>query len=185
MWKPASFPKGKRKKKWTGWKPKTDEPKNEFEKKVMKGGEDRVDADLAIKQKTTETATCKVAPHTKAERETIFQSTPENVRLREQAAARCTIKNKRRVLKNQARKTRAGHLVKCCWEPGKMKAKRKPFTELCVKGNFTEDREEWQKELQRHCEEVCADHEETKEVQENRIDCFKKKRLPVIHCGRS
>ena len=56
-----------------------------------------------------------------------------------------------------------------------MKAKRKPLTELCVKGNFTEDREERQKELQRHGEEVCADHEETKEVQENRIDCFKKK----------
>ena len=65
---------------------------------------------------------------------------------------------KRSVLKKQARKARA--------EPGN--------TELCVEGNFTEDREEWQKELQRHCEEVYTDLEETKEVQENRIDCSKK-----------
>ena len=41
--------------------------------------------------------------------------------------------------------------------------------------NFTEDREEWQKELQRHCEEMYTDQEETKEVQENRIEYFKKK----------
>ena len=55
--------------------------------------------------------------------------------------------------------------MKCCLEPEKKKkAKRKPLTELYVKGNFTEDREDWQKELQRHCEEVCADLEETKEV---------------------
>ena len=31
------------------------------------------------------------------------------------------------------------------------------------------------KELQRHCEEVHTDLQETKEVQENRIDYFKKK----------
>ena len=31
------------------------------------------------------------------------------------------------------------------------------------------------KKLQRHCEEVCTDHDETREVQEKRIDCFKKK----------
>ena len=48
----------------------------------------------------------------------------------------------------------------------KKKAKRKPLTELYVKGNFTEDREECQKELQRHCEGVYTDQEETKEVQE-------------------
>ena len=37
-----------------------------------------------------------------------------------------------------------------------------PLTELCVKVQFTEDREEWQKQLQRHCEEVYTDLEETK-----------------------
>ena len=35
--------------------------------------------------------------------------------------------------------------------PGEM------LTELYVKGNFTENREEWQKELQLHCEEVYTD----------------------------
>ena len=37
-----SFPKGKRKKKWTGWKPKTDERKIGFRKKVMENGDDNM-----------------------------------------------------------------------------------------------------------------------------------------------
>ena len=44
-----------------------------------------------------------------------------------------------------------------------------------MKGSFTEDREEWQKELQRHSEEVHTDQEETREVQENSIESFKKR----------
>ena len=56
-----------------------------------------------------------------------------------------------------------------------MKAKRKQLSELYVDGNFTEGRKEWQKELHWHCEEVYTDLEETKEVQENRIDHFKNK----------
>ena len=39
--------------------------------------------------------------------------------------------------------------------------KNKPLSNLYVDGKFTEDREEWQKELQRHCEEVYIDHDET------------------------
>ena len=63
--------------------------------------------------------------HTKAERENKKQSYPENVRLHEEAAARCTNKIKRRVLKKQARKAKAEHLVKGCLEPGKKKVRRK------------------------------------------------------------
>ena len=44
-----------------------------------------------------------------------------------------------------------------------------------MKGTFTEDREEWQKELQKHCEEASTDQEETQEVQEDRIEHIKKK----------
>ena len=73
----------------------------------------------------------------------------------------------------QASKARAEHQVKCCLEPGKKKAKRKPLRELHVKGHFIEDREEWQKELQRHCEEVYTDQEETKDAQESRIEYFR------------
>ena len=75
-------------------------------------------------------------------------NTPENVKLREEAAARCTAKIKRRTLRKQAR-VRAEHLVKCSLEPRKQKTPRKPLTELSVKAHFTEDREEWQKELER------------------------------------
>ena len=70
-------------------------------------------------------------------------------------------KIKRTILKKQARKARAEHLLKCCLESGKKKAKRKPLAELFVNGQFTEDREEWQKELQRYCEEVYTDLKET------------------------
>ena len=52
--------------------------------------------------------------------------------------------------------------------------KRKPLSELYVDGMITEDRDEWREELQRHCEEVFADHEETRRVQEKRIDCLRK-----------
>ena len=69
----------------------------------------------------------------------------ENVRLREEAAARCTKKIKRKGLKKQAREASAEHLVTFCLEPGEKKVKRKPLTEFFVKENFTEDREEWQK----------------------------------------
>ena len=54
------------------------------------------------------------------------------------------------------------------------KTKRKPLTELHVKGHFTEDRKE-QQELQRHCEEVYTDKEETKETPQNKIEYLEKK----------
>ena len=47
----------------------------------------------------------------------------------------------------------------------KNKTKRKPLNELYVKGHSAEDREEWQQELQRHCEEVLTAKEETNEIQ--------------------
>ena len=82
--------KGKRKKMWTGWKPKNDVHKFEFRRKVMEKDGDKFDEDLITFQKTVETAAGKVAHCTEAERENIFMSTPENVRLREKASARCT-----------------------------------------------------------------------------------------------
>ena len=84
----------------------------------------------------------------------------------------------RRVLKKQATKVRAVHLDKCSMMPGRRKMKRKSMSELYVNGNSTEDTEEWQKELQRHCEEVYTDHDETREVQEKRIEYSKKEGDP-------
>ena len=103
-------------------------------------------------------------------------STLEDVRLREKAAARCTAKIKRKVLRKQARKARAEHLAKCSLELVKRKDNKKtPLTELYVKRNFTEHREEWQKEIQRHCEEVYTDLEETNEVRETEMNTSKRK----------
>ena len=128
--------------------------------------------DLAAIQKAIDISAGTVALYTKAERERIVKSTPEDVRLLEEAAARCTAKIKRKVLKKHARKAR---VERCCFERGKQKTKRKPLTELQVKGHLTEDREEWQQELQRHFVEVYIDKEETKEFQQNRFDYFTRK----------
>ena len=114
----------KGKKKWIGWTPKAEMQAVEFRKKVMEKYDDTED-DLAAIQRTIENAAGKVARYTKAEREVVVMSTPENVRVREDAA-RFTAKIKRRVLKKQARKARAEHHVRCCLEPGKKKANRKP-----------------------------------------------------------
>ena len=79
---------------------------------------------------------------------------------------------KRRVLKKQARKARADHLVKCCVMPGRKKIEATPFSELYVDEKFTEDKEEWQNKLQRHCEGVFSDPDETREVQDKIIEHF-------------
>ena len=151
-----NYTKGKRKKKWTAWKPKTDEQTMQFRKEEMEKNEDTED-DLAIIQRNIETAAGQVAHQSR--KRNIIMSTPDNVRQREEAAARCTAKIKRQLLKKQARKARAE-------QPRKKKANKMPLTELHVKGQFTEDREEWQKKPQRHCQEVYTDLEETKEAQE-------------------
>ena len=64
-----NFPNGKRKKKWTEWKPKTDEQTIEFRKKVTEKKDDTED-DLATVQRNIDTAAGEVAHHTRAERET-------------------------------------------------------------------------------------------------------------------
>ena len=86
--------------------------------------------DLFTVQKNIENAAKKIRHRTNALKEKEIMCTPENVRLREEAAARCTTKIKRRVVRRQARKARAEHLVRCSLESGKKKAKRKPLTEL-------------------------------------------------------
>ena len=41
---------------------------------------------------------------------------------------------------------------------------------------FTEERKDWEKELQKHCDGVYVDPEETKEEQEMKILKYKKKK---------
>ena len=101
---------------------------------------------------------------------------PENVRRREEAAARCTAKIKRKVVKTQARKARAEHLVTCCSEPGKKKAKRKPLTELYVKGHFTEDTEKNGERNFRGIVQKCTlIRKKQKKYKKAELNIFKKK----------
>ena len=88
------------------------------------------------------------------------------------------------MLKKQARKARAEHVTRCCLALGKKKAPRKPLTELYVDGQCTEDREKWQNELQRHCEEVYTDQEGPKEEQQKNRICEEERR-PAVHSGRA
>ena len=77
-----------------------------------------------------------MAYSTKKDRDKAAKETPENVRMREGAAARCTKVIKRRSLNKQASESQTR-------SPGKMQfdAREKPLTELYVNGDFTEDRE--------------------------------------------
>ena len=101
------------------------------------------------------------SPHDNGKRK-IIMSTLESVKPREEAAARCTAKIKRKVLKKQARKARSRASSKMLHATGK-KGQKEAVERTNVKGYFTEDRDEWRKELPRHCEEVYFDQEETKE----------------------
>ena len=64
---------------------------------------------------------------------------------------------KRKVLRRQAKAT-----ARYCGQVP-LVAKREPLKELHVEGGFTEDGAVWKDELQRHCEEVHADNQETAE----------------------
>ena len=94
----------------------------ELRKRVMEKNDDTED-DLATVWRNIEIAAGEVAHHTKAEREKHFMCTPENVRLCEEAAARCTAKIKRRVQESQG--GAPGEM-----EPGR-RQKKKPLRTVC------------------------------------------------------
>ena len=126
--------------------PTSDEAKMEFQKAVMSRKDEKHKENLGTIQKDIEEAAGKSGlEHKKSDRDKAVKETPENVRIREEAAARCTKVITRRVLKKQARKTRSDHLVKCSLMPGRIIIIKEPLSELYVNGNFMEDREELQK----------------------------------------
>ena len=91
---------------------------------VVKKGETR----KKIVKKNIENAANKIQHRTNAQKEKGMMRTPKNVWPREEAAARCTAKIRRRVLRRQARKARVEHLIRCNFGAGEKKAKRKPLT---------------------------------------------------------
>ena len=75
-------------------------------------------------QDQIEKAARKIAHLTKGERKQIIRHTPEDVKNREVAAARCKRVMERRVLSKQARRARANHLVKCTTQIRKKRRRR-------------------------------------------------------------
>ena len=71
----------------------------------------------------------------KSDRDNAVKETPENVRIREEAAARCTKVIKRRVLKESQKRS----LGKMQFDARKNNNKKEPLSELYVNGNFMED----------------------------------------------
>ena len=63
-----NFPARGRRKKWTGWRPKTDEQKIEFQKEVMESRDEKLEENLGTIRKTLRDAAGKVAHSTKNER---------------------------------------------------------------------------------------------------------------------
>ena len=98
-------------KNWCGWRPRSEEQKKEYIRKLLKDKEGSLN-DLYVVQEQIEEAARKIAHFTKG-RKKIMKQTPEEVKIREKAAARCSRLMERRVLSKQARRARADHLVTC------------------------------------------------------------------------
>ena len=129
--------------------------------------------DLSTAQKNIENAAKKIRHRTKAQREKERTSTPENVRLCEEAAARCTAKIKQIILRKQARKARAEHLVKCSLEPGKKKAKRKPLTNCTLKGTVPKTEQNGKKNFQGTVKRCTPTWKKQKEPKKKELNIFK------------
>ena len=116
-----------------------------------------------------------MAHTTKVERDKGARRVQAKIVAQEGAAARSLRPVERRVLRTRARKGRAERLVKCSLRRAKEKVTRKPLKELHIKGEFSENSEDWKKELGRHGGEVCVDPEETIEEQKQMIEWYKTK----------
>ena len=88
------------------------------------------------------------------------------MRIQEEAAARC------KCSRNKRRKPERNSWLTAVWHTRK---KKKVKSELHVDGKFTEEREGRREELQRHCEEVYTDQDETRERARKIIQYLKKK----------
>ena len=77
---------------------------------------------------------CTTKPH----RDNVVERTPEKLGAQN---------DKRRLLKKQARKARADNLIRCTKEKG--------VDGFVRQGKFTDDGQEWNQKLHRHCEGVC------------------------------
>ena len=153
--------------------PRSEEQKKEYMRKLLKDKDGSL-IDLSAFKSRLNKLLGRLRTSQKGKERKIMRQTPEDVKIREEAAARCKRVMERRVLSKQARRVRA-HLVKCSMVSGRKKNRRKALLELFVDGTFTDNREEWQKELKRHCKSVHTDQEETEEVQKERIEYFKMK----------
>ena len=83
-----------------------------------------------------------------------MKETPEILRMRGKEATKCTKVIKKGVLAHGTNEeSRSDHIFKCSLMPGR-KIKKKAAVRVVCQRSRTEDREEWQGELHRHCDEV-------------------------------
>ena len=125
---------------WVGWQPRDEGARIECKKKVVYTKEGFRKDCLETIQKKTEDAAKEIPHSTKLEKDR-----------EERAVARSSRPDERRVLRRQAGKARAAHLIKCSLALSQRIVYIKPQEELHINGEFSENREDWRKELERHC----------------------------------
>ena len=113
--------KKRRKQTWAGWQPCDEGARIESnpKKEVAQPKEDVQKENLETIQKSIEHAAKDIVHTTKLERDTAAKRMPSKVVAREEAAARSSRPVERQVLRKQAPKSRAEHLVKCSFVHGK------------------------------------------------------------------
>ena len=96
------------------------------------------------------------------------KQTPENVRNTRRSGCKVHESDQKRVKNKQGKQ----ELI-VWWNVAEENEKKAFVGGVCWQ--FTEERDERQKELQRHCWEVCTDQDVTRDVQKKRIKHFKKR----------
>ena len=161
------------KEKWMGWRPQDDEQEEKFKRMVIQKGDEESVKSLATIQN-------------------ILSPRPRRSRILHKVTGITTRTGcRRRLLWEKVRqpgvqgrleegfhemrqkKARAEHQVRCSLMPREKKTS-KPLKKFFIDGEFSENREDWKKELQKHCEAVCVDSEDTDEKQRERIQRYEK-----------
>ena len=123
------FSARRRKQKWTGWRPKKRRSKNWIPESSDVKGRRKAKKKLGNNTQGYWGGCGQSGSQNKKTEDKAVKETPESVRIREEAAARCT--KQKESTQEQARKARADHHDECSLMPGR-KLKRKPLSELYV-----------------------------------------------------
>ena len=117
----------------------------------------------------SEETAAQVKATTTASRNNKKYKLPDEIRKMSALAAQCRDPVRKKVLRKLAHKARREFDARVGALPRGKIVTKPVVTKLWVNGRATEDREEWNEEVQLHCEKCYGDKSETPEVQAERI----------------